>query len=139
MGSPYEGVMKRTVLALTIATALLPTYAAEAATDDIRTLTGQYKWNYQKSPGKLRAVFTPVDRGNWEVVFHFTFDGRKHAYAGTAEGTLSEGELKGTVKNENRRRTFVFEGRFEEGTFRGRHAEIRGTGQRKTGTLILAE
>jgi hypothetical protein len=87
----------------------------------------------------LRAVFTPTGTDQWHVVFHFEFHGKNLVYQGTAQGSLDTGELSGEVKNENRRRTFTFQGRFHDGEFRGTHAEIKRTGERRTGSLTLAE
>ncbi len=114
--------------------------ATETATDaiDSRAFQGNYLWSFNNETEPLRAVFTRSEReAKWDVVFYFRFDGTDHEYRGVAEGELDHGELSGTVKNENRRRTFTFQGEFEEGTFTGHHAELRGGGQRDTGTLTL--
>lgn len=104
-----------------------------------RVMVGEYKWNYQKNPGPLRAEFTATGEDRWDVAFHFRFDGRDRTYLGTAEGDLSEGTVEGTVFNENRRRTFIFEARVEGGEFRGSHAETTSGGETRTGTLSLTE
>jgi hypothetical protein len=87
----------------------------------------------------LRAVFTPTGVGQWDVVFHFEFHNKKHIYRGTAQGNLDGGDLIGEVKNENKRRTFTFQGTFRDGAFHGTHAEIKRTGERRTGSMTLAE
>ena len=87
--------------------------------DDPRTLTGEFVWNQRDTSGDLEAVFTPSGEGEWDVSFHFSFRGRPHTYEGTAEGSLSQGALKGRVKNESGSRTFTFEGQFTDGEFRG--------------------
>ena len=115
---------------------LLLTAGAGAA--ETRTLGGEYRWN-QGSEGDLEAVFTATGPDEWKVAFHFRFRGRKHVYRGTAEGSLSAGKLAGTVRNESERRTFTFRGEFENGRFRGTHAETTGGGERRTGTLRLSE
>lgn len=130
--------MKTTAIALLAVSLFVVTAsAARSESEPSHTLTGQYVWTYQNTPGDLEAVFTRTGEGRYDVVFHFTFDGQPRAYRGTAEGSLSEGTLSGTVKNENRRRTFVFDGAVSEGTFRGTHAEIRRGKERRTGTLTL--
>lgn len=95
---------------------------------------------FQDGPRSLRAVFTPTDRvHHWNVVFHFRFNGAQHRYRGTAEGQLTEGPLRGTVRG-TRRRTFTFAGHTEGGAFQGTHAEISRGGSRggpSTGTLNL--
>jgi hypothetical protein len=105
--------------------------------DSSRTLKGTYEWTGGENKGPLEAVFTPAGEGKWEVAFHFEFDGQPHVYAGTAEGSLSEGALKGTVKTENKKRTFTFKGAFQDGTFTGTHADSSPDGEQPTGTLTL--
>ena len=119
--------------------------AAAASADGARkpavetqTLTGEYVWENRGRSGPLRAEFTAAGEGEWKVAFHFKFRGDKHIYEGTARGSLSEGALKGTVKNENKRRTFTFEGSFEDGAFSGTHAEVDGSSEYSTGTLTLS-
>ncbi len=128
--------MKKT--ALFLAAASLAALAVAAAGSDQRTLKGQFVWD-QGPTGNLRAVFEPTGDGKWDVDFHFKFRGRAHVYSGTATGNLADGKLEGRVKNESRRRTFTFRGEFEDGTFRGTHAEVFGERQRSTGTLTLSE
>ena len=109
------------------------------AAETSRTLTGEYVSSFESGRQPLRAVFTPTGEDQWNVIFYFKFHGKKHEYEGTAEGTLDGGELSGTVQNENKRRTFTFQCRFRDGEFRGTHAEIKRTGERRTGSLTLAE
>ena len=101
------------------------------------TLNGAYTWVGDGSRGSLEAIFTPAADGEWKVAFHFVFSGRPHTFKGTATGSLTDGALEGTVFNENRRRTFTFEGAFEDGTFEGTHAEIRRGRASQIGTLTL--
>ena len=112
--------------------------SAEAAAAE-RKLTGQYVWAHADQRGDLEARFTPTEAGKWDVAFHFTFKGDPHVYAGTAEGSLGTGELSGKVFNETKKRTFTFEGRFEEGTFNGTHAEVADGKATEMGTLTLKE
>jgi len=102
-----------------------------------RTLRGEYQWDQRGKGGDLEAVFTPTGDGAWDVTFHFEFRVKAHVYSGTAEGSLTEGSLSGKVFNENKKRTFLFTGSFEDGTFRGTHAEIHGDDRQETGTLSL--
>jgi hypothetical protein len=105
--------------------------------DGPRTLRGAYLWSDGGSKGDLEAVFTPSGEGRWEVEFRFRYGGEPHVYSGTAEGSLSEGELMGAVKTENNGRTFTFRGTFREGAFTGTHAEVGDDGEHPTGTLTL--
>ena len=112
--------------------ASLPTVADEAT-----KLTGEYRWG-DRSPDEIEAVFRPDGENRWTVQFHFTFGGKARTYAGSAEGSLADGALIGTVKNENKRRTFTFQGSFdEEGAFKGTHAETTSGRARDTGTIVL--
>jgi hypothetical protein len=128
-------VLFAVALAATIVVAAaVPAMAESSAT----TLRGAYVWDEIGDGGDLEAVFTPAGEGVWDVEFFFTFRGTPHTYAGQARGSLTEGDLAGTVKNEDRRRTFEFRGAFDNGTFRGTHEETTEGRERKTGTLTLA-
>jgi hypothetical protein len=131
--------MKTPAPFLVVVAILLTAQAGIAVADDTRTLAGEFVWNQQDRGGDLEAVFTSTGEGQWDVAFHFKFRGRPHVYSGTAEGSLSEGELRGKVLNENRNRTFTFSGTFEDGTFRGTHNEIAGDREQSTGTLTLSK
>ena len=130
--------MKRTVL-LCVATALLLLVPAGSALaeGDTHTLTGEYHWTERGAKGELEAIFTPTGKGTWDVSFNFEFRGRAHTYSGTAEGSLTEGALSGTVLNDDKRRTFKFSGAFEDGTFSGTHSEMRDNGEAATGSMSL--
>ena len=131
--------MKRTALILVGGAILLAVAVgvAGAGGQEPRTLTGEFEWNHRGNRGDLEAMFTATGQGTWDVVFHFTFRGSSHTYTGTAEGSLSEGELSGKVLNESKKRTFTFTGAFQNGEFRGTHAEIEGQRVVQTGSLIL--
>ena len=104
-----------------------------------RVFEGQYKWINMDKPGPLRAEFTATGESHWDVDFHFWFDGRDRTYSGTAEGSLSEGVIKGKVRNENNRRTFTFEAALRNGRLEGTHRETTPSRARRTGTLRLSE
>lgn len=127
----------RTTFWTAVALCLLAT--SVAAVESTRTFSGDYVSAFQSGRQPLTAVFTPTGDKRWDVVFHFKFHGKKHAYVGTAEGSLDGGTLGGNVKNESGQRTFTFEGRFRDGAFRGTHAELKRTGERRTGSLTMAE
>ena len=129
--------MKRASLLLVVVLALVASPAASLHAGETHTLKGEFVWSNRDRSGGLEAVFTPVGERKWEVSFHFTFRGADHVYSGTAEGSLSEGELSGSVQNENQRRTFTFSGEFKDGRFSGTHAEIDGAREQQTGTLTL--
>ena len=128
--------MKRiaTLLVAIVALALVP-WAAQAG--DEQKLTGEYQWDQGGASGELNAVFAPKGEGLWDVSFKFTFRGKPHTYTGTAKGSLSDGDLEGEVLNDNKRRTFTFQGRFTEGAFSGTHAEVTNGKGYRTGTLTL--
>lgn len=135
--------MKKIVflLALPLALAFFGfTATAEDATaeDPEHTLIGTYHWERGETKGDLKAVFTPKTETTWDVSFYFDFRGDAHVYTGEAEGSLTDGALKGEVLNEAKNRTFTFEGTIEDGKFEGSHAEVGGRrGSRRTGTLTL--
>lgn len=108
--------------------------------NDEHTLIGAYHWERGETKGDLKAVFTPSadGEGAWNVAFHFDFRGDAHTYTGEAKGSLTNGSLEGTVYNEEKNRTFTFEGTMEDGKFEGTHGEVGGRrGTRRTGTLTL--
>ena len=129
---------RETVLLLAASALLLPVFAAVAEVGDQQTLTGTYVWNSGR-PSTLKATFTATGDNRWDVAFHFKFRGRPEIFSGTATGNLATGKLEGRVRNQRGSgpRTFTFRGEFENGTFRGRHAEVYGKRESSTGTLTL--
>ncbi len=120
--------------ALTLASPLL------AETPAAQTLTGTFLWEQGEEQGNLKAVFTPAEKaGSWQVAFHFQFQGQPHTYSGTAVGQLGQGSLSGRVHNEEGHRAFTFQGEFRDGRFQGNHAEVKGGGEQRTGTLSLGK
>ena len=71
------------------------------------------------------------------MTFRFSFRDKPRVYTGTATGSLTEGALEGTVVNDDKKRTFTFSGAFENGSFRGSHAEATAGRERDTGTMTL--
>ena len=120
-----------------VAVTMILLLSAVAVADEARTLHGSYVWDARGDSGDLRAEFKPLGENAWEVAFHFEFRGEKHVYSGMAEGTLADGALKGTVRNESKKRTFTFEGTVADGEFSGTHAETTEGRERDTGTLTL--
>jgi len=120
-----------------IALVIAGTTGTGRAAEDSATLNGEYVWENGNATGDLEAVFTPSGEGEWNVSFNFTFRNKPHTYSGTAKGNLAEGALQGTVLNENKKRTFMFEGTFEDGVFIGTHKELDGEKSFSTGTLTL--
>jgi hypothetical protein len=126
--------MKRSAALLALLLAMTVAHGAP----ETQTLTGEFHWSGGGASGDLEAVFTNTGEQAWDVSFHFEFRGRPHVYTGTAEGSLSQGELRGKVKNEKKRRTFLFSGTVKDGKFRGAHAETEGGREQSTGTLTLS-
>jgi hypothetical protein len=131
--------MRRTSWLTLAALIVLAFCAGDSQAGESRRLKGGFAWNQRDKTGDLEAVFTPTGDKKWDVAFHFTFRDEKHVYSGTAEGGLAEGELKGTVLNEQKSRTFMFKGAFADGGFQGTHAEIEDGQDHPTGTLTLRE
>ena len=98
-------------------------------------LEGEYVWNHEDYVGPLSATLEPTDDG-YAVALTFEFRTKTYTYSGHAHGDLT-GELKGQVQPPKRGRTFEFVGRFEDGVFRGRHAEITDGSRYETGTMTL--
>ena len=126
--------MKGKLLLLTVVVGMI---VAPAGGGDARTFAGSFEWTGGNATGDLAAEFSPKAEGTWDVTFRFKFRDRDHVYAGTAEGSLTEGALSGKVQNEEKSRTWTFEGTFDGGSFRGTHAEIEDGEAQATGTLSL--
>lgn len=124
------------VAGLVVAVMLLP-MASSADTEGARTLTGRYFMDSGDDTGALEAVFTPAGDGTWTVAFHFEFQNQPHLYIGTAQGSLTNGPLRGEVKVDHPDATFVFEGTVTDGTFQGIHGELQGGEPVPAGTLTL--
>lgn len=129
--------MRMALRGMTAVAALVMAIGLVTGADGKRTLKGSYEWTDSNKSGPLEAVFTPTGEGKWDVAFHFNFQGKPHTYAGTAEGTLAGGELKGRVLNDAKDRTFVFAGSFTGEEFSGTHAEVGDDGEHPTGKLTL--
>ena len=130
--------MKRFALFAGSLLILLAFVAAVSAGDPAKTMTGEYQWTQGNKTDDLKAVFTARGEGAWDVKFYFDFRNKAHVYTGSAEGSLTNGRLKGEVKNENKRRTFSFEGTVKDGAFHGNHAELDDGDSYSTGTLNLS-
>ena len=131
--------MPRGVLlsAVVLASLVIPS-ATSFCAQDARTLHGEFAWTQSNRSGDLAAIFTPTGEGTWDVSFRFEFRSSPHTYSGTAEGSLDDGALKGTVTNESGKRSFTFRGEFKNGEFSGTHAETTGGSRKSTGTLKLS-
>ncbi len=131
--------MRNAIVSLLVLSSLAAwAWGPSAATADIK-MTGQYIWNGDPSnPGDVNAVFTPKKGDEYNVSFHFKFQGYEYTYTGSATGKLDNGHLEGEVKDQTGRRTFVFAGDAKSGNFSGTHAEIGRRDKRQdTGTLTL--
>lgn len=129
--------MRLAMRCMAVVAALVMSLGLVTGAGEKRTFKGAFEWSDEGYEGDLKAVFTPAGEGKWDVAFHFEFQGQPHVYAGTAEGTLSGGELKGRVLTEDKKRTYVFSGSFTDAEFHGTHAEVRKGGEHTTGTLTL--
>ena len=106
------------------------------------TVQGKFNWSHKSQKGKqhdVKAVFTKTDKADvYDVSFYFDWGKNPHIYSGQATGNLKDGMLKGTVKNDNKKRTFSFAGKCAKGAFEGTHKELRGKHETDTGTITFA-
>ncbi len=119
---------------------LFSTQDSAVPSDDEITLTGEFHWTHMNHTGDLESVFTNTGDGLWSVEFRFVWDNERHVYRGTAEGSLTDGELRGSAVTDNPDwpRTFLFAGSVEGGRFTGTHTAIQTSGgMHPTGTLTL--
>ena len=132
--------VKVAAIAVTVLTLLLVVQHGAVRSGDEVTLTGEFFWRHMNHTGDLDAVFTKTGDGAWGVEFRFVWEGELHVYRGTAEGSMTDGELLGNVVTDNpeRPQTFFFAGRFERGRFTGTHTALQPRGgMYPTGTLFL--
>ena len=113
-------------------------FAAEKVAS--HTIEGQFNWSHQKGKThNVKAVFTKSAKaGVYDVSFYFNWGKNPHVYTGQATGNLKDGMLKGTVKNDDKKRSFGFEGTCKNMKFEGKHHEIKGKWKTDTGTISLA-
>jgi hypothetical protein len=132
--------IKITLTALATLAALLVAVPSLLATNT-QTLQGEFVWERSDKSisGDLEAVFEPTGDATWNVSFHFTFDEKDHVYSGTAEGSLTEGELLGHVMTDGEEPSpFEFKGTFADGSFTGTHMGFRDGEAEPTGTMTLS-
>ena len=107
------------------------------------TVEGKFNWDYKKEKDKfhdIKAVFTKTDKADvYDVSFYFNWWKKDHVYTGQATGSLKDGMLKGTVKNDDKKRTFTFEGKCAKGVFKGTHKELKGKHTIDTGTITFSQ
>lgn len=129
--------LKLTLAALAIVLVAAPPLLAA----DPQKLQGEFIWERsdRNVSGPLEAVFEPTGDETWNVSFYFSLDDEDHVYSGTAEGSLTEGELRGRVMTDGEKPApFEFEGKFVEGSFQGTHAGLRDGKKDPTGTMTLS-
>jgi len=132
--------VKVAAIAVTVLTLLLCVQDGAVHSGVEVTLTGEFLWKHMNHTGDLDTVFTRTGDGAWGVEFRFVWEGELHVYRGTAEGSLTDGELRGNVVRDNHERPqrFFFAGRFERGRFTGTHTALQASGgTHPTGTLTL--
>lgn len=132
---------KSVVPFLLVLTALLLASPLLAGETETQTLTGEFVWERDDKDiaGPLKAVFEPTGENMWDVSFYFTFDDKDHIYKGTAQGSLTEGELNGEVLSDGEEQhPYKFSGTFaEDGSFAGIHHFMGGDEARKTGSITF--
>jgi hypothetical protein len=130
--------MKRQALAA-LALLILCVVVPWALAAETQTLEGEFVWERDDEDiaGPLKAVFEPTGEAAWNVAFYFTFEDRSHVYTGTAEGSLTEGELKGEVTSDSDEpQSYRFSGSFAaDGSFEGTHFYLGDGEARQTGTI----
>ena len=133
-------------VALVAAVAVAVVASLAAAESSAVTLDGSFVWvadNDDDSDvvGDLEAVFTPTGDNEWDVAFHFMWEGAPRVFAGTAVGSLTSGDLSGEVEDDREGReptVFRFSGAFEGETYHGKHGILQEGEYKSLGTLTLA-
>ncbi len=134
--------MYRISVSVATAVCLVLAWIVPAWAEGTQTLVGEYVYYVgniapKHNVGELEAVFEPTGPMTWDVSFYFTFRETDMVYSGTAEGSLWDGTLTGTVVDDNEDRTYVFTGTVEQGRFKGMHAEVKSGKEHSTGRLVM--
>jgi hypothetical protein len=109
-----------------------------AAEEDSTEFEGSFYWSGRNRTGDLKAVFSSSTGGGWDVVFYFDWEDKPHVYTGTATGSLTDGDLSGSVFNEDKEYHFTFSGQIDDGEFEGTHQMIGKDGKAiEMGTVEL--
>ena len=122
---------------LTVAACMLCSVSLQSAEKEAAfTAEGTFVWSHQKkNTHTVKAVFTKTEtKDTYDVKFYFNWGKDQRVYSGSAEGTLKDGALKGTVKADNQDRTFTFDGSCKAAVFTGTHKETT-RGSQDTGTI----
>ena len=115
----------------------LPELAKQSKKVRNYTIEGTYNWSAQGDrQHTVTAVFNETAPGKYSVDFSFTWGNKAHVYKGTAEGSLSDGKLIGSVRADDQpNRQFGFNGTSVKGVFSGDHHEKRGNHEAGTGKI----
>ena len=119
------------------ASSALPELAKASKKVTNYTIEGTYNWSAQGDrQHTVTAVFNETAPGKYSVDFSFTWGDKAHVYKGTAEGSLSDGKLIGSVRADDQpNRQFGFNGTSVKGVFSGDHHEKRGNHEAGTGKI----
>ena len=116
-------------------------FALPALADEpgIITMTGEYVWISEPGrPGPLRAVFTPLEQGHWQLTIHYEWHKEEKLFKGSARGSLTNGELEGSF-DDGHGGTYSFKGTLSDGQFSGSHFhDPKEYPRTKSGTLTLS-
>ncbi len=114
--------------------------SAANAPQRAHVMTGEYVWERDgkvEHKDVIEAIFTETDKATYDVAFRFTFTDGEHTYRGTATGSLSNGELHGTVESPDKEHSYRFDGTVTNGAFHGSHAYLEDGVPESTGSLTL--
>ncbi|MCZ7646080.1 MAG: hypothetical protein M5U26_12465 [Planctomycetota bacterium] len=126
-----------TLAVLGIAYGLCGSGACRAADGDV-TCKGTFSWSNEKNQKHdIKGVFTPNGDKKWNVVWTFTWKGGAQTWKGTAEGDLTNGEVKGEGLHPNGKRTFSFVGAAKDGNMEIKHTETTGGRPKDTGVMVI--
>ncbi len=118
--------------------AVLAAVSVPASAGGSQTLRGSYDWSNGGSD-ELSAEFEPAGDGRWTVRFEFVFSGERHAWNGTAEGSLADGgSIAGSASWDESGRNWVFEATLNDGLLEGTHAEVREGRKSGSGSFRLS-
>ena len=126
-------VVMLVVCALCVTGAGVRVFADETAAI---TLKGGAIWSGRRAD--VTAVLTSTEKkGEYTVVYNFTWDGRNNTWQGEMKGSLEKGIMRGTGATPDGRRTFIFQARARRGVLVGKHYETTGGRTKLTGDIGL--
>jgi len=106
-------------------------------TEDAKEITLKGIAVWQGKRAILKAVLTPTDDKEYDVVYTFKWGRRDNTYYGKIKGNLKRGTVRGTGAPQNKARTFIFRAKASRKGIIGKHYETTKGNPKLTGDIHL--